>query len=407
MRAEEAGAEMFRAWMLNPDSMERLYPNTFAGVRQAMGARQYERLKEQGNSVRYFLGDSTEGRINATIYERKDAPKTPAKDVLRKFTNSQADKWYGFKKMDRAVSRARGEAAENGLDAKMAQARTSSEAVNALFFDGMYDPTTGRRVGSSLAETMQGVRSKEDMATLDAYLEVMQALDRYNENPDDWVFSRDVCTPAEARAYAEQVERTKPNVVESANNLWAWLKTYRDTQLSSAISADAKAEWERRNPHYIPQTRNFTLEIHGNGQRGGANGQGSGVNRRRVGSTRDIVTPVEAIAQMVTRTKTAAMQHEVLVTLQGYYDNDPDGVVSTFLHEIPPEMVPTAVPEDVIRRTATEALIDAGMDRDTVESVDNTLRTALQPTQVFTVRQPNGRGGNAIAITVDGNTRYF
>lgn len=407
VRAEEAGAEMFRAWMLNPDSMERLYPNTFAGVRQAMGARQYERLKEQGNAVRYFLGDSTEGRINATIYERKDSPKTPAKDVLRKVTNSQADKWYGFKKMDRAISSATGEEVSSGLDAKMAQARTSSEAVNALFFDGIYDPTTGRRVGSSLAETMQGIREQEDMATLDAYLEVKQALDRYNENPDDWVFSRDVCTPAEARAYAEQVERTRPNVVESANNLWAWLKTYRDTQLSSAISADAKAEWERRNPHYIPQTRNFTLEIHGNGQRGGANGQGTGVNRRRVGSTRDIVTPVEAIAQMVTRTKTAAMQHEVLVTLQDYYDNDPGGVASAFLHEIPPEMVPTAVPEDVIRRATTDALRDAGMDHDTVESVDNTLRTALQPTQVFTVRQPNGRGGNAIAVTVDGNTRYF
>ena len=407
VRAEEAGAEMFRAWMLNPDSMERLYPNTFAGVRQALGARRFERLKEQGNSVRYFLGDSTEGRINATMYERKDAPKTPAKDVLRKFTNSQADKWYGYKKMDRAISSATGEEVSSGLDAKMAQARTSSEAVNALFFDGMYDPATGRRVGSSLAETMQGVRSQEDMATLDAYLEVKQALDRYDENPDDWVFSRDVCTPAEARAYAEQVERTKPNVVESANNLWAWLKTYRDTQLSSAISADAKAEWENRNPHYIPQTRNFTLEIHGNGQRGGANGQGTGVNRRRVGSTRDIVTPVEAIAQMVTRTKTAAMQHEVLVTLQNYYDNDPGGVASAFLHEIPPEMVPTAVPEDVIRRAATDALRDAGMDHDTVESVDDTLRTVLQPTQVFTVRQPNGRGGNAIAVTVEGNTRYF
>ena len=407
VRAEEAGAEMFRAWMLAPDSMERMYPNTFAGVRQAMGARQYERLKEQGNAVRYFLGDSTEGKINATIYERKDAPKTPAKDVLRKFTNSQADKWYGFKKMDRTMSSATGEEVSSGLDAKMAQARTSSEAVNALFFDGMYDPTTGQRVASSLAETMQGVRTREDIDTLNAYLEVMQALDRYDENEKDWVFSRDVCTPAEARAYAEQVERTKPNVVESANNLWAWLKTYRDTQLSSAISADAKAEWERRNPHYIPQTRNFTLEIHGNGQRGGANGQGSGVNRRRVGSTRDIVTPVEAIAQMVTRTKTAAMQHEVLVTLQNYYDNDPGGVASTFLHEIPPEMVPTAVPEDVIRRATTDALRDAGMDHDTVESVDNTLRTDLQPTQVFTVRQPNGRGRNAIAITVDGNTRYF
>ena len=407
VRAEEAGAEMFRAWMLNPDSMERMYPNTFAGVRQAMGARKYERLKEQGNAVRYFLGDSTEGRINATMYERKDAPKPPARDVLRRTTDALADKWYGFKKMDRSIARARGEEVRNGLDAKMAQARTSSEAVNALFFDGVYDPNTGRRVGSSLAETMQGIRSREDIDTLNAYLEVMQALDRYEENPDDWVFSRDVCTPAEARAYAEQVERTKPNVVESANNLWAWLKTYRDTQLSSAISADAKAEWENRNPHYIPQTRNFTLEIHGNGQRGDANGQGTGVNRRRVGSTRDIVTPVEAIAQMVTRTKTAAMQHEVLATLQDYYDNDPDGVAGTFLHEIPPEMVPTTVPEDVIRRTATEALRDAGMDDNTVESVDNTLRTALQPTRVFTVRQPNGRGGNAIAITVDGRTRYF
>ena len=407
VRAEEAGAEMFRAWMLNPDSMERMYPNTFAAMRQAMGARKYERLKEQGNAVRYFLDDSTEGRINATMYERKDAPKPPARDVLRRTTEVLADKWYGFKKMDRAMARARGVEAWAGLDAKMEQARTSSEAVNALFFDGMYDPTTGRRVSSSLAATMLGIRSQEDMATLDAYLEIKQALDRYEEDPNDWVFSRDVCTPAEARAYAEQVERTKLNVVQSANNLWAWLRTYRDTQLSSAISADAKAEWENRNPHYIPQTRNFTLEIHGNGQRGGANGQGTSVNRRRVGSTRDIVTPVEAIAQMVTRTKTAAMQHEVLVTLQGYYDNDPDGVAGTFLHEIPPEMVPTAVPEDVIRRAATDALRDAGMDDNTVESVDNTLRAALQPTQVFTIRQPNGRGGNAIAITVDGNTRYF
>ena len=145
---------MFRAWMLNPDSMERMYPNTFAGVRQAMGARQYERLKEQGNAVRYFLDDSTEGRINATMHDRKDAPKPPARDILRRTTEVLADKWYGFKKMDRAIARARGEEVRNGLDAKMAQARTSSEAVNALFFDGMYDPTTGQRVGSSLAETM-------------------------------------------------------------------------------------------------------------------------------------------------------------------------------------------------------------------------------------------------------------
>ena len=403
----EAGAEMFRAWMLNPTSMEREYPNTFAGLRRNLGARRYGQLRETGNAIRRMLRSDPATKIGAALYDNKDKKPVNLRQRFHNAITKTMDSGFGLKKLDNAAARAGVQIADGGADARAAMARTSSQAIEALFFDGMYD-RQGNRVACSLAECVIGLRSEEQMNTLNAYLEIKQALDRYEQNHDDWVFSQDVCTVAEARAYAQDIEQNRGEIVQAAQNIWSWLKTYRDTQLSTAIPQDLKDVWEQLNPHYIPQTRHFTNEIHAAVRRsGGVGGQGTGVNRRREGSTRDIVSPIDAIANMVARTKSAAMNHEVLMALQDYYDHDQNGVIGSFLHEIPPEQVPHVVPADMIRRTVTETLAQVGLNPEDTQMIDILLQQNLDDGTVFELRAPEGRVGDAIAITVDGNTRYY
>ena len=405
-RPAEAGAEMFRAWMLNPTSMEQKYPNTFAALRRQLGQRRYNSLKEQGNAVRRVMGASTAEKVDSVLHESTKKQKREFGQTFRNEVQSTLDSGYGLKKLDRAAGRRGIALASGGADARASQARTASQAVKALFFDGMYD-RQGNRIACSLRECVKGLRGKQKMMDFNAYLEIKQALDRHAANNRDWVFSNDVCTVVEAQAFAERIEREQADIVESANNVWKWLKLYRDTQLSTSISQDVKDQWEKLNPHYIPQTRNFTLDIRNAVHGGGVGGQGTGVNGRRVGSTRDIVSPIDAIANMVARTKSAALQHEVLKTLQEYYDNDSNGVIGQFIHQIDPQRVPHVVPADVIRRAATNTLEQSGLQADALQQIDDLLNANLEDGVTFETRTPNGRVGNAIAITENGVTRYF
>lgn len=407
VRASEAGAELFRAWMLDPDKVTNLYPETIKAFQDAIGKRKYNRMLDQSNALRKFLNESADNRVGATLYSTETKERQPVRTKLQKFIKDIFDAQYGYKKIDRAMNAAGVELASGGADARNRQVRTSSEAISALFFDGMFDPGTGRKVAPALSEVTSGIRSEESMDAFNVYLELKQAIDRYEANPDDWVFSRDVCTPAEARAYIQKVETTMPDVVESANNLWAWLNAYRDTQLSDAISKDTLDAWAKANPHYIPQTRHFTSDIRAAAGGGGISGQRSGVSSRKVGSTRDIVSPIDAIANMVARTKTAALQHDVLSAVVEYYDSDVDGVAGTFLHEIDPQLVPHTIPADVIRRQSTKALEDAGMDEAAVKATDKVLHDNLEDGLLFEVRTPEGGNGKAFAFTKDGKTRYF
>ena len=407
VHAAEAGAEMFRAWMLSPESMEREYPNTFAGLRRNLGARRYGQLRDTGNAVRRMLQASPETKVNATLYDTtKDKRAVSTGQKFRNVVQHMMDSGYGLKKLDNAAQRVGVQIAGGDADARAAQARTASTAVEALLFDGMYD-RQGNRVACSLADCVQGLRSEEQMNRLNAYLEIMQALDRYAQNHDDWVFSRDVCTVAEAQAFAQDIQRNHAEIAQAAQNIWAWLKNYRDTQLSTAIPQDVKDAWEQLNPHYIPQTRHFTNEIHAAVRGGGVGGQGTGVNRRRVGSTREIVSPIDAIANMVARTKSAAMNHDVLTALQDYYDHDVNGVVGSFMHEIEPQMVPHVVPADVIRRHVVNAQRNAPWTGIDPQALNNELEQNLEDATVFELRAPEGRVGDAIAITENGVTRYF
>lgn len=406
VRPAEAAAEMFRAWLLNPDSMEREYPNTFNNIQRSLGRRRYNQLRETGNAIRRMMSADPTAKINAALHETTERKRVDVGQELRNAIKTTADAGFGLKKIDRAAQRAGITIAGGSADARASQARTASQAVEALFFDGMYD-RQGNRVACSLSECIQGLRSEQQYNDFLAYLEVMQALDRYNANNADWVFSNDVCTVPEARAFARRIESTQPEIVESANNVWKWLKNYRNTNLSTAIPASVKAEWERLNPHYIPQTRHFTNEIRSAVRGGGVGGQGTGVNQRRVGSTRDIVNPIDAIANMVARTKTAAMQHDVLTALQDYYGHDVNGVIGSFMHEIEPDMVPTVVPADVVRRHVVNAQRNAGWSGIDPQALNNELEMNLEDMTVFQLRAPNGRAGDAIAITENGNTRYF
>lgn len=405
----EAGAEMFRAWMLNPDSMERYYPNTFAGLQRNLGRRRYGQLRENGNAIRRMLGADPSTKVNAALQNTTDKQPVNIRQKLRDAVQKTMDSGLGLKKIDRAAQRAGIAIEGGGADARASQARTASQAVEALFFDGMYD-RNGNRVACSLAECIQGLRSEQQMLDFNAYVELKQALDRYERNPDDWVFSRDVCTVAEAQAFVAGIENTQTGqseIVTAANNLWAWLRTYRDTQLSTAIPQDVKNTWESLNPYYIPQTRSFTSDIHAAVRGGGVGGQGTGVNRRRVGSTRDIVSPIDAIANMVARTKSAAMKHDVLTALQNYYDHDANGVIGSFMHEIEPNLVPHVVPADVIRRSAVGTLEQAGLEGQDAQLINDVLEQNLEDGVVFELRAPEGRVGDAIAITENGATRYF
>lgn len=406
VRPAEAAAEMFRAWLLNPTSMEREYPNTFANIQRSLGRRRYNQLRETGNAIRRMMRADPSDKINADLHETTAKQRVDVGQELRNAIQKTADAGYGLKKIDRAAQRAGITIAGGGADARAAQARTASQAVEALFFDGMYD-RNGNRVACSLSECVQGLRTEQQRNDFYAYLEVMQALDRYNVNNADWVFSNDVCTVPEARAFALRMAVTQPEVIEAAKNLWSWLKVYRNTNLSTAIPAEVRAEWERLNPHYIPQTRHFTNEIRAAVRGGGVGGQGTGINRRREGSTRDIVNPIDAIANMVARTKTASMQHDVLMALQNYYDHDVNGAIGSFMHEIEPQMVPTVIPADVVRRHVVNAQRNAAWSGIDPQALNNELDMNLDDMTVFRIQAPNGRAGDAIAITENGNTRYF
>lgn len=405
-RPAEAGAEMFRAWMLNPTSMEQKYPNTFAALRRQIGQRRYNDLREQGNVYRRFLDSTTPEKIEGVLHETTRRQPRDWGQTFRNAVKRTMDKGYGLKKLDRSAISRGINLAGGGADARASQARTASQAVEALFFDGMYD-RRGNRVACSLAECVRGLRGEQKMRDFNAYLELTQALDRYAANNQDWVFSNDVCTVAEARSFVARIAREQQDIVEAASNVWEWLKTYRDTQLSTAISQEVKDRWEELNPHYIPQTRNFTLDISGAVHGGGVGGQGTGVNGRRVGSTRDIVSPIDAIANMVARTKSAALQHDVLKTLQEYYDRDRGGVIGQFIHEIDPQRVPHVVPADVIRRAATNTLEGVGLAGEDLQLIDDLLNANLEDDVTFETRTPNGRVGNAFAITENGVTRYY
>ena len=403
----EAAAEMFRAWMLNPKQMEANYPTTFEGLREQLGDKKYNRLKNQSNAVRYFMGSDTQGRVEAVMVDSREKARDPIGRKLKELVIKNVDSNLGLKEIDRKMNRAGIELDEGGLDARAAQARTSREAVNTLLFDGMYDTHTGEKITCGFGDTCKGIiTTKADMDTLNVYLELKQAMDRYDANHNDWVFSRDVCTPAEARAYIENVENGNANVVQAANNIWSWLKSYRDTQLSNTFSQETKQAWEQRNPHYIPQTREFDSDIR-SATHGGGIRTGSGINHRREGSTRNIVTLIEAITNMVYKTKTAAMNHDVMNALVDYYDHDADGIMAGYLHEIDPRAEVTDVDADTMRRAAVDALRQAGYDEATLDNIGQSLETYMNDGQVVQYTAPNGRVGNAFAITQDGRTRYF
>lgn len=407
VRMGEAAAEMFRAWMLNPKQMEANYPTTFEGLREQLGDKKYNRLKNQSNAVRYFMGSDTQGRVEAVMVDSREKARDPIGRRLKELVIKNVDSNLGLKEIDRKMNRAGIELDEGGLDARAAQARTSREAVNTLLFDGMYDTHTGEKITCGFGDTCKGIiTTKADMDTLNVYLELKQAMDRYDANHNDWVFSRDVCTPAEARAYIENVENGNANVVQAANNIWSWLKSYRDTQLSNTFSQETKQAWEQRNPHYIPQTREFDSDIR-SATHGGGIRTGSGINHRREGSTRNIVTPIEAITNMVFKTKTAAMNHDVMNAIVDYYDHDADGIMAGYLHEIDPRAEVTDVDADTMRRAAVDALRQAGYDEATLDNIGQSLETYMNDGQVVQYTAPNGRVGNAFAITQDGRTRYF
>lgn len=404
----EAAAEMFRAWMLNPELMERTYYNTFAQMRETIGNRKYSRLRDQGNSVRKWMDDSTQQRVAAIQRTRAEQEKSENKFVqaVKSFVNSSVDYEYGYRKLDRAMQR-NGITLASSTSARASCARTSSEAINALMYDGMFDPETGERVYCSFTETAKGlIKTEDDVERLNVYLELKQSLDRYEANKKDWGYSKDVCTPVEAKAFVETVEAEHRNVAQAAENIWNWLKKYRDTQLSSAISTETLEKWEKLNPHYIPQTRVFTNNIK-RAAKGGIGGQNSGVNRRQVGSTRDYLSPMDAIVDMVMRTKTAAMKHETLVTLQQYYDEDANGIAGQFLHEVEPGITVETVNGEAVKRAVTEGMENAEMDEDAINTVNELLENTNPEAKVYHVGVKDGKTGNVIAITVDGNTRYF
>lgn len=404
----EAAAEMFRAWMLNPELMERTYYNTFAQMRETIGNRKYSRLRDQGNSVRKWMDDSTQQRVAAIQRTRAEQEKSENKFVqaVKSFVKSSVDYEYGYRKLDRAMQR-NGITLASSTSARAACARTSSEAINALMYDGMFDPETGERVYCSFTETAKGlIKTEDDVERLNVYLELKQSLDRYEANKKDWGYSKDVCTPVEAKAFVETVEAEHRNVAQAAENIWNWLKKYRDTQLSSAISTETLEKWEKLNPHYIPQTRVFTNNIK-RAAKGGIGGQNSGVSRRQVGSTRDYLSPMDAIVDMVMRTKTAALKHETLVTLQQYYDEDANGIAGQFLHEVEPGITVETVNGEAVKRAVTEGMENAEMDEDAINTVNELLENTNPEAKVYHVGVKDGKTGNVIAITVDGNTRYF
>lgn len=404
----EAAAEMFRAWMLNPELMERTYYNTFAQMRETIGNRKYSRLRDQGNSVRKWVDDSTQQRVAAIQRTRAEQEKSENKFVqaVKSFVKSSVDYEYGYRKLDRAMQR-NGVTLASSTSARAACARTSSEAINALMYDGMFDPETGERVYCSFTETAKGlIKTEDDVERLNVYLELKQSLDRYEANKKDWGYSKDICTPVEAKAFVETVEAEHRNVAQAAENIWKWLKKYRDTQLSSAISTETLEKWEKLNPHYIPQTRVFTNNIK-RAAKGGIGGQNSGVSRRQVGSTRDYLSPMDAIVDMVMRTKTAALKHETLVTLQQYYDEDANGIAGQFLHEVEPGITVETVNGEAVKRAVTEGMENAELDEDAINTVNALLENTNPEAKVYHVGVKDGKTGNVIAITVDGNTRYF
>lgn len=403
----ETAAEMFRAWMMRPESMERTFPETFEGMKKALGNAKYNKLRNQSAAIRKWMASDTQQKVSSIHRTTRDQENAKKEPEFSKFIKREADSEYGFKVLDRAMERA-GVTLASSADARASCARTSSEAVHALLFDGIYDPNTGKKVCCGLVDTTKGlVKTAQDKETLEVYLTLKQSYERFTHNNKDWTLSKDVCTPAEAKAYIENVENNHPNIHQAAKNIWEYLKNYRHTNLSSAIPQSVIDAWDKQNQYYIPQTRVFTNNIRSAIKGGGVSGAGTGVNRRGEGSTRDFLAPSDAIIQMITTTKTAALKHETLKTLQEYYDADTTGTIGNYLHEVEPGVYVTPVDGGTVTDATMKALKKGELNEDTMKLVSDILEGNSPETVVYKYGDPNGRKNNIVAITENGHTRYF
>ena len=403
----EAAAEMFRAWVMNPDKMERNFPETFEGMKRTLGNAKYAKLRNQSSAIRAWFAADTQQKVSSVHRTTRDQEKANKEPAFSKFIKREADSEYGYKVLDRAMERA-GVTLASSADARASCARTSSEAVHALLFDGIYDPNTGKKVCCGLIDTTKGlVTTATEKETLEVYLTLKQSYERYSHNKKDWTLSKDVCTPAEAKAYIDNVENHQPNIHRAAQNIWEYLKNYRHTNLSSAIPQSVIDKWDEQNKYYIPQTRVFTNNIRSAIKGGGVSGSGTGVNRRGEGSTRDFLAPSDAIVQMITKTKTAALKHETLKTLQEYYDADQTGTIGNYIHEVEPGVYITPVDGSTVTDATMKALSKGELDAETLTLVNDILEGNSPETVVFRYGDPNGRKNNIVAITENGHTRYF
>lgn len=403
----EAAAEMFRAWVMNPEQMERNYPETFGGMKRSLGNAKYARLRDQSAAIRTWFAADTQQKVSSVHRTTRDQEKANKEPVFSKFIKREADSAYGYKVLDRAMERA-GVTLASSADARASCARTSSEAVHALLFDGIYDPNTGKKVCCGLVDTTKGlVTTATEKETFEVYLTLKQSYERYSHNKKDWTLSKDVCTPAEAKAYIDNVENHQPNIHRAAQNIWEYLKNYRHTNLSSAIPQSVIDKWDEQNKYYIPQTRVFTNNIRSAIKGGGVSGSGTGVNRRGEGSTRDFLAPSDAIVQMITKTKTAALKHETLKTLQEYYDADQTGTIGNYIHEVEPGVYITPVDGSTVTDATMKALSKGELDAETLTLVNDILEGNSPETVVFRYGDPNGRKNNIVSITENGHTRYF
>ncbi len=294
---KEGAAEFTRMWMFNPDEAAQLAPNFYSKFETDLGAndRVRQAMQRAQAQIEQYRKQGAHARTSSQIVSTREAEEMRrggVKERVTRFFRNQIEQWLDpytwLLNFERDM-----EGARVPTESPYAMARVTEhnmgDAKEWIFGQGQWawgDWGQGS-IGPSLQEVIQPVAGR--LNELSKFLISRQTLAGYETGQA----AADAQKIVDDLGNDQEVKQASNRLVEYCYNL---TKYGEDAGLLRPGTAE---EWAAKNPTYAPLARALTfIESAADADQGSVKQTIVDSFKKRTGSTRPIIDPIETIAKM-------------------------------------------------------------------------------------------------------------
>lgn len=361
----EAFAEFFWRYAADENAARAFAGDAFVDefqhkLRQKRVSRDVQRAADQ---LRAWIAASADDKIGSTIRSHAAAPKMPFREQFRQVIDGIVDGTAAAEAVNKKI---RQESGGKQIDFNMdirANALMNNYANGQanFFWTTELRDSHGNVINKGLTKVLAdaGLTAKDE-PTFERYLLATHSMNRDEQGKA--VFD-DHITKSEREKFIKKVENTQPHIKEAAEALHQWWQDFMQAWMvdTGRMEQNVFDMLNKIYPYYVPTRRVKDPRYVDQNRTGGRNYQ----IRQATGSTEDIWSPLETMADMVQSIVSMVITNKAALAWDTAYQTYDLG---EFGRDITPDMRRTAVDTTELQEAVAD-MLEKEVDEDVLQNV--------------------------------------